>query len=368
MEKKLVSLPLYSKLAQIIVALLAFFYILYIGKGIIVPFVFSTILAILLNPVVNFMTKRGMNRVLAIITVLILAIVLVAGIGSLIGSQVAMFSESVPQLKEKFTLLFSNLRGWVSTSFNVDQGKIDNWVNNVKTEGVNSLAGVAGQTLGAISGGLIVAVLIPIYVFMILFYKTLLLGFIARLFKNDQHSVVNEVLNETKSLIQSYLIGLLIEAALVATLNSIGLLVIGVQYAILLGVLGALLNIIPYIGGVIAIAMPMLIAFATKSPISALWVLIVYSVIQFIDNNIIVPRIVASKVKINGIISIIVVLFGGELWGVAGMFLSIPLTAIIKVIFDRMQGLEAFGYLLGDNMEDENTLHIIKKHPKKRNL
>ena len=127
-----------------------------------------------------------------------------------------------------------------------------------------------------------------------------------------------------KNLIQNYLRGLLIEAVLVATLNTAVLLIVGVQYAVLLGIIGALLNVIPYIGGIIAIGLPMILAFATISPLSAVFVLGGYLVVQFIDNHYIVPKIVASRVKINALVSIVVVLIGGALWGIPGMFLSIP--------------------------------------------
>jgi len=137
----------------------------------------------------------------------------------------------------------------------------------------------------------------------------------------------------------------------VAILNSIALLILGVDYAILLSVIGAILNMIPYIGGIIAIALPVLMATITKNGFSTqLGVIAAYSIIQFIDNNFLVPYIVSSKVKINALFSILVVLVGGALWGVPGMFLSIPGVAILKIIFDRVDGLKPWGKLLGDEM------------------
>ena len=162
---------------------------------------------------------------------------------------------------------------------------------------------------------------------------------------------MNEVLFSTKNIIQRYLIALLFEAAIIAILNSAGLLILGIDYAIVLGIIGALLNVIPYIGGIIAVALPMMVAFVTKSsPTYAFLVLAFYIIIQFIDNHYIIPKIVASKVRINALISIIVVLAGGALWGIPGMFLSIPLTAILKVIFDHIDELKPWGFLLGDTM------------------
>jgi predicted PurR-regulated permease PerM len=134
-------------------------------------------------------------------------------------------------------------------------------------------------------------------------------------------------------------------------MNSVGLLMLGIDYAILLGIIGALLNVIPYIGGIVAVALPMMIAVATKSTAwYAVYVLAVYYFIQFIDNHYIVPKIVASKVKINMLFAIIVVLAGNALWGIPGMFLAIPLLAIVKLICDHIESLKPWGFLLGDTM------------------
>ena len=360
------TLPLYAKLSLITMGLIAFFYILYIGQDILVPLIFATIIAILLNPVINFLCRKGMNKVVAILLVLTVALVTIAALMYFIGSQVSSFSESMPEFKQKISAIFNDIVNWVSQKFNVGKPKIAAWVDKTKGEGMGNSSAVIGETLGTISGVLVLIFLLPVYTFMILFYKPLLLEFIARLFQRDKHKVVAEVLMETKVLIQSYLVGLLLEAALVAALNSAALLIIGIKYAVLIGIIGALLNVIPYIGGLVAISIPMLLAIATKEPIYALWVFIAYIIVQFIDNNLFVPKIVASKVKINALVSIIVVLIGGALWGVSGMFLSIPLTAIIKVIFDRIETLTPFGFLLGDNQPEIGKAIFNFKNPIKK--
>jgi predicted PurR-regulated permease PerM len=151
---------------------------------------------------------------------------------------------------------------------------------------------------------------------------------------------------------------------IIAVLNSAGLLLLGIDYAIILGITGAILNIIPYIGGIIAIALPMIIAFVTKDSLtSSLLVFIVYIFIQFIDNHYIIPKIVASRVKINPLISVIVVLIGGAVWGIAGMFLAIPLTAILKVIFDHIESLKPWGFLFGNIVPTASRFSFIKQKP-----
>ncbi len=344
------DLPYYLKYSQIILGLVATFFVLYIAQDIILPLVYSFILAILINPIVNYLTSKKVNRVVAIFIGLLITIFIMFGLMYFIGSQASLFSDAFPQLKIKFNILIEDLITWISQNFNISKYKINLWLLNLEKEGLGSSTSVLGQTINTIGGIFVYVLLIPVYVFMILYYKPLLLEFINRIFTKERHTTVLDVLEQSKSLIQNYLLGLLIEASLVATLNSIGLMIIGIDYAILLGVIGALLNIIPYIGGIIAISLPMILALATKSPSAALTVLVVYLIVQFIDNNIIVPKIVASKVKINALMSIIVVIIGGAIWGFSGMFLSIPLTAIIKVIFDRINHLKPFGYLLGDEM------------------
>jgi predicted PurR-regulated permease PerM len=175
-----------------------------------------------------------------------------------------------------------------------------------------------------------------------------LLEFIRRLFRSEHHTVVADVLVSTKKISQSYLLGLFFEMLIMAVLNITGLLLLGIEYAILLGIIGALLNVIPYLGGIIGVILYMAIALVTKAPVYVLYVAVLYAVIQFIDNNFIVPKIVASKVQLNALISIIAVLIGSAIWGISGMFLSIPLTAIMKVIFDHIDSLKPWGFLLGN--------------------
>ncbi|MBK5286420.1 MAG: AI-2E family transporter [Bacteroidia bacterium] len=362
-----VKFPFYIKFALISIGTFAFVYSLYIGQEIILPIIYATIIAILLNPLVNFLVRKKMNRVVAITITVVSVVLITAWLVYFISVRLSIFSETYPALKEKFNETLNELIQWTSKYFNIRISKINKWINETESDAIKNMGGTIGQTLSVIYGLVIIVVLLPVYLFMILFYKDLLLEFIRKLFKSAHHVAVFEVLTNSKRIIQSYLIGLLLEAAIMATLNSVGLLILGIDYAIILGIIGALLNIIPYIGGVIAIALPMIIAYVTKdSSTYALLVLVVYLLIQFIDNHFIIPSIVASKVKINALIAVIVVLMGGALWGVPGMFLSIPLTAIIKVIFDHIEPLKPWGYLLGNIVPTASRLKLnfIKKKKK----
>ncbi len=356
--------PFYIKLSHIAICLMSIFFVLYVGKGIIVPLLYATVFAILLNPAVNYIGSKGVNRVLAIFITLVIAFALVAALIYMISMQIGTFLDTLPVFKEKFAQVFRQGLDWTSDTFNVKQAELKEGVEQMKDNGMGNI----GRVLGAIGGAFVVVFLLPVYIFMILFYKPLLLDFIGQLFPRERHETVVHVLSQTKVLIQSYLVGLLLEASIVATMNCTALLLLGIEYAILLGILGALLNVIPYIGGLVAMSLPILVALTTKEPIYALYVFGAYTLVQLIDNNFIVPKIVASKVKINALVSIIVVLLGGALWGIAGMFLAIPLTAIVKVVLDRIESLQAFGFLLGDTVPSigKDIFHFKPKRNRKK--
>ena len=354
--------PFYAKFALITIGAFVFVYVLYIGKSIILPIIYATILAIILNPLVNLLVKKRVNRIVAISLAVLLAILCTLALLYFVSAQITMFTEIYPALEKKFTEKSIQLIQWASETFNVKVKEIDKWIATTKKDAIANMGSTIGQTLWAVNSVFILVLLLPVYLFMILYYKNLLIEFIRKIFDNNYHNTVFEVLSNSKKIIQSYLFALLLEACIIAVLNSVGLLFLGVKYAIILGITGALLNIIPYIGGVIAIILPMIIAFVTKdNSTTAILVLILYLVIQFIDNNIIIPHIVASKVKINALISLIAVIIAGALWGVPGMFLSIPITAILKVIFDHIEPLKPWGFLLGNIVPTSKMHFAIRK-------
>lgn len=339
--------PFYLKATVILFGIILLTFVLFNLRDILVPLAFAMIFAILLNPLCTWFQQHKIPRIFSIVITLLLAFIVFGGIMYFLSSQIARFSDTLPVLKQKFSALISQFGQWAQLHFGVTVKKQVELMNNA----LNSSSSLVGSTVSTALGTLGVMLLLPVYIFLFLFYKTLILNFLFEVNAEENSKQVSDILNETKSAVQSYMVGLLLEALIVAILNSTALLILGVQYAILLGVIGALLNMVPYIGGIVAIALPVLIATVTKDGYyTQLGILIAYIIIQFIDNNILVPRIVSSKVKINALISIITVLLGAALWGVPGMFLSIPFVAILKIVFDRIPDLKPWGKLLGDTV------------------
>lgn len=359
--------PFYHRLSHTLLALGLIMAAFYLGQDIIVPFAMAGLLAVLLRPIEAWLIRRGTPKVIAISLVLLLAIVVLVGLTMLISMQLANFSDDWPKLKKNLNDFYADARSWIRREYNVSYSQQDQYLKKAQAQTMDTLQG--SGTLGIITGPLGTLLLLPIYIFLLLYYRAMLIQFIIRSFADEHTERVREVLGEIRSVIQSYVVGLVTETACVAVLNSVGLLILGVQYAVLLGVIAAIMNLIPYIGGLVATALAVAVTFVNHpEPSTLAGVVAVFLVVQFIDNNFLVPVIIGSKVRINALVSIVAVLLGGALAGVSGMFLSIPIIAILKVIFDRVEGMEQWGILLGDQTTEEDINKMLRLRRKKKKM
>ncbi len=360
------EMPFYAKITIFLIGIFVLFAMLYIGQSILLPLIFAAIIAIVLHPIVNMLIRFKINRLIAIIIVLTLSVIVIGAFATLIFSQVNRLSDSLPALVEKFTITLNEIIIYASGYFDIDPVKIHGWVSKSQAEILNYGTSAIGQTLSTLGGLLVAVFLVPVYIFLFLFYKILLLDFIRKLFGDDNKGQVSAVISQTKTVIQRYLIGMVIEIAIIAAMETTALFLLGVPYALLIGIMGAFLNTIPYIGGLIAVALPMMVALISGMPsMTPIYILIIYYIIQLIDNNLLVPTIVASKVKINALFSIVAVIAGNLLWGIPGMILAIPLLAIVKLVFDHVEPLKPWGFLLGDTMPSLLEIKPIFKKLKK---
>ena len=341
-------LPLYVKAPLVLLMLALLVLTLYFAGSIVYPLLFAAIFAILLLPVQQWLMRRRIPEGLSVALAVLLGVATLVGLLYFMFAQAGQLAEQLPLFKAKLLQAQQQLGGWLDRRFGITNQRLLGWLQQATSQAT----AVVGQALTAVSGLVVVATLVPVYVFLLLLYRQRLVRFITELFSTGQQPTVGvqEILHESKVTIQSYMVGLLAEGAIVAVLNVVGLWLLGIPYALLLGVLGAVLNLIPYVGGVVAIALPVLVAFVTKdSYLYPLGVVGVYTLIQFIDNNVLVPRIVAGKVQINGLAAVVGVLVGNAVGGIAGMFLALPAMAILKIIFERVDSLRPWATLLGDD-------------------
>jgi predicted PurR-regulated permease PerM len=336
--------PFYMRVTIIMLGMVLLSYILLNLRDILVPLAFALLLAVLLNPFTIFLEKHRFPQIAAIAVAILIAMFFIAGITYFLFMEFKGFSGEWPVFKQKFGILFNKLQHFARTDFGINTKKQNEYISQAEA----GMKPVLATAMGTVLGGLEMAFLLPVYAFLLLYYKKLIVNFLFELFADADEKEVGVVLTQTKGAIQNYMFGLLLEALIIATLNTVALLILGVPYAILLGVIGALLNILPFIGGILAVVFPILVATATRDGFSTqFWIIISYATIQFVDNHFLVPYIVASKVRINALVSIVIVLMGGALWGISGMFLSIPVLGVLKIIFDRMPEMKPWGLLIG---------------------
>ena len=344
--------PFYAKLAFVLVSLISIFFVFYIAQGIIVPLLVAVLFAILLRPIMLFLkSKLRFPHILAVIVSVLLFVVFIIGIITFLSWQISDFVSDWDKIQSNIKIHIANLQTYVRDHFNISNKEQEEYINSATSDSLKSGKQMIGSTLMSFTDTLFNLALVPIYMFLFLLYRTHFIKFLCKLFKPQYHEKLQDILGNVKLAVKSYLVGLTIQLISVATLTSIGLWIVGVEYAILLGVITGILNLIPYVGIMFAYVIS-IFASLTGSPDLSLviGVLIVNAVVQFIDNNILVPIVVSSKVEINALVSIVGIIIGGSLAGVAGMFLAIPLLAILKVIFDRIDGLDPWGYLVGDDL------------------
>ncbi|MBK0381734.1 AI-2E family transporter [Pedobacter sp. SD-b] len=340
-------------------------YIFYVGNSIIMPILMAFFLSIMLLPIFRFLRKKKFPEPLAIIIPILIFLVFIALLLWFFTAQIQILIDDFPQIKQNLNVHLNSLSKWINGFTDYSTKEQIELIKDQSNKLLNNTGSILSGIAGSVSGVLIFFGLLPIYIYLLLFYKNLLLKFVIMWFDKAQIPKVEDGLNDMEDIIKSYLLGLLIQITYITVLLGGTLWIIGIKHALLIGVLFALLNLIPYVGALIGNIMGVLLTISsTQETWPIFTVLIVIAVVQFLDNNILMPRIVGSKVKINSMSAIVGILIGGTLAGVSGMFLALPIIAVLKIIFDRAEGFEKWGVLLGDERPDKNPI-LIKSVAKK---
>ncbi|HTE28859.1 MAG TPA: AI-2E family transporter [Chryseolinea sp.] len=327
-----------------------------LGKNVVVPLLFAVLLSTLLLPITNFLVGKGLPKVLSIALPVLMTLLIMAGVLYFLSSQVMNFIDDAPALKERVSEVSLSFQKWVKDNTNITVTKQNEYIKDTVEDMKEKGPSLVGKTFGSLTGIVTYVILLPIYTFLMLYYRKTIKHFLIGVFKNGSAEGVQDILSESSSIAQKYVTGLLIETTIVFALNTTGFLILGIKYAIFLALLAALLNLIPYVGMLVANIFCMLVTLLSSDDASnVLWVGVVLAAVQFIDNNFTMPWIVGNKVKINALVTIVGVLVGGLLCGIPGMFLAIPGLAVLKVIFDKVPQLHPWGILLGDEMPGEST-------------
>ncbi len=348
------SLPFSARLSFSLLSIALIATAIYLGRGIVIPLFFSIILALILSPITNYLIRKQMHRFLAILVPVVLAFLTIALLVYFLSFQVSNFFNDMPALGKRFNELLEIGQKWVNETFHIAFWQQERYLDETAETMKDSSPQFLQKTFTTVTDTVSFFILFPFYTFLILYHKITIKKFLVQVFTRSEEDRVVDILHESQSIILQYVTGLLIELAIVFTLNATGFLVFGIKYPVFLALVAALLNIVPYIGMLVASIFCILVTLVSSDSLEQVFIVAgVLAGVQIVDNNILMPLVVGNKIRINALAIITGVLVGGALAGVAGMFLAIPGVAIMKVILERVRHLKPWATLLGDETAEE---------------
>jgi predicted PurR-regulated permease PerM len=321
-----------------------------VAKDIVVPMAFAAFLSVVMLPAVRKLERKKIGTGLSISIVLFGTVLIVGLLIWLVVDQVVGLINDLPNLQSKFETSVNQLSRTLRRDFGISTSE----QNKLLGESVRNVSVYLGDILISTTNTLSILVQIPIYIFLILIYRDKFKDFFLSLIPGDEEFAWKK---DMERVIQGYISGLTLVTLIIAALNCLGLLFLGIDHAIFFGILSGVLTIIPYVGIIIGALFPVIMALITKdSAWYALGVVIVFFIVQFLEGNFITPRITGSKVSINALAAIVALLIGGKILGIAGMILAVPAIGVFKILLSHSQHLKPFVILLEDKI-------VVKSKP-----
>lgn len=331
------------------------------GSFILVPVVWGIFFAFALHPISSWFERHHFPRAMSIFLSILLVSLVGLSVAYLLVNQVVELIQDIPEiqtnLQEKFDRYYDDIGLLLGENF-LGSSSNSNLLSLLSNGNINETLFSTGKSLTLIG-------IIPLYIFLLIYYKDFFAEFMVRYSKRKNEDVMHWVTDSGK-VIQAYLVGMVRVTGIVSVLAGIFFYLIGIEYFLLFAAFIAFMNLIPYVGVFISSVLVILYVFLTTESLfypvltfAALWGL------QLFENNVITPYVVGSKVKVNALAVIFAILTGGWLWGISGMMLFIPLVGVLKITLERSERLRPFAYLLGDEVpiteQSENFWKMIKR-------
>ncbi|MCA4894072.1 MAG: AI-2E family transporter [Cytophagales bacterium] len=327
------------------------------AKDIVMPIAFGALFSMVLLPLAKRFESRT-GRIFSIVLVLLFAFFVMLLIFWFVAAQLASLSDSLPDLEGRFMALINSVSEQANTILRIDTHE----QTQLLKDGLKNFSSYFGSLLLSTSYFAYFFIQVPIYIFLFLLYRERFNDFLLAVWPTSSLSWKSEI----QAVIRGYISGLTLVTLIAAVLNSIGLLLLGIEHAIFFGFLSGTLTMIPYVGITIGAALPTLLALVTKdSGWYAVGVIAVHSFVQFLEGNFITPKITGSKISINALAAIVALLVGGKIWGIAGMILAVPAVGILKILLSYSTSLKPFVILLEDKHPELPAEEVVEEIPEK---
>lgn len=323
--------------------------IFYFGRTFLIPIIAAALLAMLMAPLCRRLDRWGFHRALSSFFCVFILLLVVIGIIAIIAAQFAAFAEDVTLIEKKSKEMMQQAQAFIEDRFGISPEKQEAAVKEQVKGAGKSIAGVVTVLFGGITTAIAGTIVTLVFTFLFIFSKEKYHTFFLRLYKDKDPDKVKEIVDQISDVSQKYLTGRAMSITIIAVLYSIGLSIVGIKNAVLLAGIAAILTLIPYVGTVLGGLFPVMMALVTEDSMQpALFAILVMFTIQTIDNYFIEPNIVGGEVNLSALASIVSIIAGGMIWGVAGMILFLPMTGIAKIICDHVESLKPIGYVVGD--------------------
>lgn len=320
------------------------------GAILFVPMLFGLLIALVLYPICLWLENHGVSRYAAITMCLSIILILLSLLLFLLSWQLQMFSDELPLIIQKLKISFIETQRWLQQNLNVTVKMQDQWIHTSILNSSNKVTSVINILFSTASSALFMLFLAPVYAVLFLYHRSTFINFIIIVLGKNNEIKIRSILQEIIFTYAKFIKGMILVYIIVGILNTIGLSALGIQNALLFGMLTAIMTIIPYIGIVLSSLLPITIAYITKDSIwYSLGIILVFAVVQYLEANVIFPKVVGKQLNLSTWATLVAIIAGGIIWDVAGMILFIPMTAILKIVARNIPQWEAMYILLRRN-------------------
>ncbi|MBL7963431.1 MAG: AI-2E family transporter [Flavobacteriales bacterium] len=323
--------------------------ILYVGRNVLIPLAYSLLVALILYPIVARLERNRVPRPLAITIGLLLVAVVFGGLVWVLLAQVNGFLAQLPQLTGGRQNGFLALWTWITEWLNdLGDDHIGTWWGPLVEALPGKMAPYTGTALNALFGMLFNLFIIPVFTALLLYHRRTYIKVLTSFVQPEWRPHLPDLLQKVVTNYARFILGMVQVYLIVGTLNSVGFLLLGVPNAILFGMLTAVATMIPYAGILFSSLLPITLAWTTTGD---LWmpvgVIAVLAVVQYLEANLIFPKVVGGKLGLNTLASLVIIFSGAMLWGMAGMILLLPMASILKLVSEEIPEWEGVRLLLG---------------------
>jgi predicted PurR-regulated permease PerM len=350
-------MPVYIKAVFVTQLVAVIFLALWLAASVLIPLCIALILAMLLLPVVKRLEKWRFPSVLAVTAALLMLVISFGSVAAFFSIQFSGFTGEAPALKQRFHYIFEGAKEKFNEvavgKLNLDPAYVDELLQFELTEASHGAGTLIGVAFEKTTGLMLTVGLSLVFTFFFLLYRKSFHKFFILITPEHRNRTFRRVVRNIEKLAQNYVVGLFTVVVVIGSIITLGLTILGIKYAVLLGFLSGVLVVVPYIGLATGYVLTVLVTIVTKeSGWYLAGVTLVFGLTQVLESNIITPNIVGNKVKINPLAAMIALFVGQMVWGVAGMILAIPMLAMIKVVFDHVDELQPYGFLIGSEFAD----------------